>query len=315
VLARHNLTSSEADDLALRLDEAMQSYTLVAVGSHRVLAMHNGWLVVGVDPLTPFFGDDELQAVGASSVAADLALGRARLFELERQARAAMSDFVAIASHDLRTPVTVIAGFTELMRSQWDVHDDADKQDFLEAIARQVHHLDRLIGDLLTVTKLDVSEIDVFPREVDVERIAREVIAELGVDVDVRVDDRSPDVRAFADPDHVARMFRNYLSNAVTYGEPPIIVEISEQSGSVAACVRDAGTGVAEDFRRRLFEKFARADKKKSKSVGGTGLGLSIVRGLAERNGGEAWYEPDQPTGSRFCFRLPIAAADERAHA
>lgn len=313
VLALHNISPAEVAHMSAGLEDGMPRYTAVEVGSHRVVAMHNGWLVVGIGPLTPFFGDDELRTVGASSVVADLALGRARLFELERQARAAMGDFVAIASHDLRTPVTVISGFTELMRSQWDAHDDAEKQDFLDAIARQVHHLDRLIGDLLTVTKLDVSEIDVFPRAVDVERTAREVAAELEIDADIRTEALTSGVRVFADPDHVARMLRNYLSNAVTYGGPPIVVDISGRNGSVVVCVRDTGPGVPEEFRSRLFEKFARADKKKSRSVGGTGLGLSIVRGLAERNRGDAWYEPERPTGSRFCFRLPVASSTDEA--
>ena len=80
--------------------------------------------------------------------------------------------------------------------------------------------------------------------------------------------------------------------------------------------VRDAGPGVPDDFVPRLFEKFARLDKKKSKSVQGTGLGLSIVRGLADNNGGEAWYEPNQPAGACFCFRLPVATVtNEVAHA
>jgi signal transduction histidine kinase len=317
VLAAHNFPDGEvahARDLLPPADSAR--YDAVEVGPYRVVTMHNGWLVVSIGALTPFFGDDELRMLGASSVVADLALGRARLFELERQAGEAMRDFVAIASHDLRTPVTVIAGFTDLMQMQWNTVTDEEKQDYLRAIARQVTHLSRLIDDLLTVSKLDVRELDVFRQPVDVERIAHEVVEELGNEATVIVAGAAAHVRAWADSDHVSRMIRNYLANAKTYGRAPISVEIGREDSSVVVRVRDAGSGVPADFVGNLFEKFARLDKKKSKAVGGTGLGLSIVRGLATNNGGDAWYEPNEPAGSVFCVRLPLAApSHETAHA
>jgi signal transduction histidine kinase len=316
VLATHKISDAGVQRALAVLPHDAPRYEAVDAGPYRVLTMHNGWLAVSIGPLTPFFGDDELRMLGASSVVADLALGRARLFELERQSREAMRDFVAIASHDLRTPVTVIAGFTDLMQTQWETVVDEQKQDFLSAISRQVTHLHRLIDDLLTVSRLDVHEMEVFKRPVDVGVIAREVVHELGIEAEVSADAGGGDVLALADADHVARMIRNYLSNAVVYGTPPISVQVSHEEGSVVVRVRDGGTGVPEEFAPRLFEKFARLDKKKSKSVQGTGLGLSIVRGLAENNGGEAWYEPNAPTGACFCFRLPVASVpNEVAHA
>jgi signal transduction histidine kinase len=315
VLAIHKFSSADIEAARQLVSEDDPRYDAVERGAHRVLAMRNGTLVVGTGPLTPFFGEDELRMLASSSVVADLSLGRARLFELEREAGDAMRDFVAIASHDLRTPVTVIAGFTELMQDQWDTVTDEQKQEFLGAIARQVHHLDRLIGDLLTVSKLDVRELDVFRQPVDVRDVVQTVVGELDVDVTVR-DPSGGSVRAFADPDHLSRMVRNYLANAVTYGSPPYSLDIALEDGDVIVCVRDAGQGVPDEFAPRLFEKFARADKKKSKSVHGTGLGLSIVRGLARSNGGDAWYERNQPVGACFCFKVPTSDSDiKSAHA
>jgi signal transduction histidine kinase len=317
ILATHNFTDPEVERAAAVLTTDATRYEAVEAGPYRVLSMHNGWLVVAIGALTPFFGDDELRMLGASSVVADLALGRARLFELERQSREAMSDFVAIASHDLRTPVTVIAGFTDLMNEQWDVVDDDQKQEYLKAISRQVGHLHRLIDDLLTVSKLDVRAIDVFRKPVDVEQVVRDVLDELGDDVAIVIDPSLGYARAWADADHVSRMVRNYVTNARTYGSRPVSIGISVENAHVVVRVRDAGQGIPDDFVPRLFGKFARLDKKKSKSVHGTGLGLSIVRGLAEMNDGTAWYEPNEPTGACFCFRLPVAAnaSSEATHA
>ena len=149
-LATHLFPDGEIERVRAQLPPAdSPRYAAVDIGPYRVLTMHNGWLAVAIGALTPFFGDDELRMLSASSVVADLALGRARLFELERQAGEAMRDFVAIASHDLRTPVTVIAGFTDLMQMQWDAVTDEEKREYLRAITRQVAHLSRLIDDLL----------------------------------------------------------------------------------------------------------------------------------------------------------------------
>ena len=316
VLANHNFPEDEIQRASAMLPSAdTPRYDAVEVGPYRILTMHNGWLVVAVGPLTPFFGDDELRMLGASSVVADLSLGRARLFELERQATDAIRDFVAIASHDLRTPVTVIAGFSDLMQMQWDTISDEDKRDYLRAISRQVTHLRRLIDDLLTVSKLDVRELDVFPQPVDLARIAHDVVEEAGIDADVRIDASVDEYRALADAEHVSRMLRNYLANAQTYGRPPVTVEVGREDGSLVVRVRDHGPGVPDEFVPKLFEKFSRLDKKKSKAVGGTGLGLSIVAGLAASNGGAAWYEPNHPTGATFCFKLPTATMPtEAAH-
>jgi signal transduction histidine kinase len=317
VLATHNFAEEDVRRaLAILPPADAPRYSAIDAGPYQVLTMHNGWLAVAVGPLTPFFGDDELRMLAASSVVADLALGRARLFELERQSREAMRDFVAIASHDLRTPVTVIAGFTDLMQMRRETVSDEQKQEYLNAITRQVTHLHRLIDDLLTVSKLDVRELEVFRRPVDVGNVAREVVEELGMDAEVMAGDPGGHVRALADADHVARMVRNYLTNARIYGYAPISVHVAQEDGSVVVRVRDAGPGVPADFVPRLFEKFARLDKKKSRAVQGTGLGLSIVRGLAHNNGGEAWYEPNEPTGACFCFRLPVVPmSDEAVHA
>jgi signal transduction histidine kinase len=113
------------------------------------------------------------------------------------------------------------------------------------------------------------------------------------------------DVRATADPEHLRRVVINLLDNAYKYGAPPVRVTAWVDGGQVTLVVSDAGDGVPEEFRPRLFEKFAQASSGSTRQSGSTGLGLSIVRGLAQAMHGEVGYEPAVPTGSQFIVRLP----------
>lgn len=308
-IGRYRMSMSELGPLTAKASDESPNYEPIALGDARVLRMENGWLVVTVSPLTPFFGGEELQMLSALAVLADLALGRAALFELEARSRDAMRDFVAIASHDLRTPVTVIQGFSQLMTQQWDVLSDEKRQGFAAAIERQSVLLDRLVRDILTVSRLDVQEVEVLTLRVDVSHSAEDAVASMTEDAEVNVRSKGC-VIAQADPEHVSRMLHNYLRNALVYGAPPYTVEIEGRDGWVTVRVRDGGVGVPTEFAPKLFDKFARVDKKKSRAVQGTGLGLSIVKGLAEANGGNTWYEHNDPRGACFGFRLPAAADD-----
>jgi signal transduction histidine kinase len=157
-----------------------------------------------------------------------------------------------------------------------------------------------------------VNEVETAPGEVDLCKVVNETIETLACDANVIAGtEHCP--KAFADPDHVIRILQNYVRNAMIYGKPPFEIEVVGGIHSVTVYVRDRGVGVPEAFVSKLFEKFARADKKKSKAVHGTGLGLSIVRGLARTNGGEAWYEDRDGGGATFAVRLPIAAVPDRA--
>lgn len=300
---------AELPSLLDRLPLAAPAYEPVETDSAQILRMENGWLIVKSGPVTPFFGTEELKMLSASAVIADLALGRARLFELEVRSREAMRDFVAIASHELRTPTTVIQGFARLLGDNWEILPEDRKQEAIGSIGRQVEMLDHLIGDLLTVSKLDVEEIDLAPRSVDLVRVVEETIEAVapGSGFTCSTDGRPTVV---ADPHHVARMVSNYIGNAHTYGEPPYSVQVVSGSDSATVYVRDEGPGVPDSFLSDLFGRFARADKKRSRAKQGTGLGLSIVRGLARANGGDAWYEHNRPRGACFAFRLPLESME-----
>lgn len=309
-LAAFGVTTARAHELAAAIqmatgnDRAHHEPTVVAI------ALDEGGLAVEADPYTPYFGTEETEVLKDLASLTDLALRRARLSQRERDFAAelertnrATREFVAVASHDLRTPITTIRGFARLLQQTWATVPDEDKLAQLAAIERQSGHLAQLVNDLLTVSKIDASALGPDRRPVGVARLVEQVISDLpspaGVTADI-----PPELVVNADPDHLVRMLRNLIDNALSHGREPIRVGASTGDGTIAIRVCDAGDGVPEDFQPRLFERFARAETPRGRKRG-TGLGLAIVRGLAQAGGGDAWYRPDETGGACFVVQLP----------
>jgi len=224
--------------------------------------------------------------------------------ELE-SANQAIRDFVSVASHDLRGPLTSILGFVSTLRRRWDQVEDARKLEFLGTVETQAVRLDRLVGELLTVSSIDAGAVEAHIEEIYLSRTLDEIVRELGDQATgITVGNVPHEWRVRADPDHFHRIVLNYLTNALKYGAPPIETVCEDDGEYVDVIVTDRGSGVPVEFVPRLFEKFARAELASVKAKDGTGLGLSIVLGLARANGGDAWYEPNLPSGSRFGVRL-----------
>ncbi|HUP85671.1 MAG TPA: ATP-binding protein [Acidimicrobiales bacterium] len=279
-----------------------------------VIPLRSGRLVVQATPYTPYFARSETELLDTLATFTDLALSRAELSERERQtaielhaANEAMREFVAIASHDLRTPVTVIKGFASALESDRGAISAEQRQQHLGTIRRHADHLGVIIDDLLTTSRLDAGVIEPTPTEIELGPFLRRLAIDLHPDVPVTVDVGPADLRIRVDCDHLQRMVTNYLENAFRYGEPPVTLRarLVEEFVEIAVC--DEGRGVPPEFVDRAFEKFARVDKRHSKESQGTGLGLAIVRGLARASGGDAWFVPNVRDGACFALRLPVS--------
>lgn len=277
--------------------------------------MREGCLAVFAGPFTPYFGRDEQDLLTGLGAMADLALERTRALVREREHAESLREFVAIASHDLRTPLTVIKGFTALMEDRWASLSDADKQGYVARIDTQADHLARLVDDLLTISRIEGRALNPRPEAVRLVRAIEEAVegvpeARYGLRADV-----ADDLGALIDPMHLQRILRNLVANAITYGVPPIHIDATRTAAGVEIRVSDHGPGVPDAFVPQLFEKFARHDKRLSSATKGTGLGLYIVRGLARAAGGDAWYEPGSSTGGAcFAVRLPAAPVKATKH-
>jgi signal transduction histidine kinase len=217
-----------------------------------------------------------------------------------------LRDFVAVASHDLRGPVSAVLGFASTLLSKWDALPESDKLEFLSIIERRGRFLSRMLDSLLTVSKIEAGALDINRERLKADEVVDRALEDIGEERASQVDVRCPSgLQLEADPDHVQRILVNYITNAFKYGRPPIVLEVRATDPYVEFVVRDHGDGIPQEFEERLFHKFARAEVEATRKEKGAGLGLSIVQGLAQANDGEAWYEANEPNGSCFGVRLP----------
>jgi signal transduction histidine kinase len=217
-----------------------------------------------------------------------------------------LRDFVAVASHDLRGPVSAVLGFASTLSKRWDVLPESDKLEFLEIIERRGRFLSRMLDSLLTLSRIEAGALDVHREMLEADAVIARALEDIGAERAAEVEVTcAPGLRLEADPDHVQRILVNYITNAFKYGRPPVLVEARNTGPYVEFVVRDHGEGIPPGFEDRLFHKFARAETEVTRQEKGAGLGLSIVQGLARANDGEAWYEANRPRGSCFGVRLP----------
>jgi two-component system, OmpR family, phosphate regulon sensor histidine kinase PhoR len=228
-----------------------------------------------------------------------------------RRAEQARRDFVANASHELRTPVAAIHGAAETLLLG-ALQDPQLARSFVEMIARQADRLARLTRDLLDLSRIESGQWTMQLAAVDVEqalRAASDLVSpqarEKGVEL---CRQPAPALAARADPRALEQVLVNLLDNAVKYTPPggKVTLSAAGEEGRVLLSVADSGPGIERHHLARLFERFYRADAGRSRHQGGTGVGLAIVKHLVQAQGGEVGVESGSG-GSRFWVRLPAA--------
>jgi two-component system phosphate regulon sensor histidine kinase PhoR len=230
-----------------------------------------------------------------------------------RRADRVRRDFVANVSHELRTPLTAIRGYVEALID--DPPPPEESRRFLEIIARHTSRMERLVKDLLRLARLDAGQETPDLIECDLFTLLQGVINELGgvlesKDTQARIDVAAEVREIVADPARLHDVLRNLLENAINYSPDGSVVsvEASREDGSVVIRVLDAGPGIPAADLTRVFERFYRVDKSRSRAPGGTGIGLAIVKHLVELLGGTVVAGNRPEGGASFTVRLPQAA-------
>ena len=263
-------------------------------------------------PYAPFFGEDELRLLETVAALTATALDRVRLFEHEHESRLAleranelMTNFVALAAHELRTPVTTIHGFVQTLNHLGSRLSEAQKDELREALEQQTRRMAGLVEQLLDLSRLDAEAVDVRPQRVDLAPRLNEVVA---VAAGVRANEVEVEVptaaSALVDPQILDHVVTNLVTNALRYGRSPVRVTASAVNGTLRVAVEDSGPGVAQELEETLFDRFTRSGVARDR-VAGTGLGLAIARAYAQAHRGDLRYERREPTGARFVVELP----------
>lgn len=229
-----------------------------------------------------------------------------RLKQLEN----ARKDFVANVSHELRTPLSLIKGYVEtLLDGARDNPETATR--FLQTIDRNAERLKRLIEDLLTISELESGRVQLKLQPVALAPVVAQVLADFkgrAAAKSVTLVNQAPDLPVRADPDRLEQVLGNLVDNAIKYGHTNGTVTVGGRAlngGQVEVFIRDDGPGIPPEALERVFERFYRVDKARSREQGGTGLGLAIVKHLVQSHGGKVWASSEVGRGATFCFTIP----------
>ena len=237
----------------------------------------------------------DITARRAAQVEAQRALGEAEA------ANASLREFLAMAAHDLRSPIAGVAMVLSMFERSWDRLSEVQRRDLLAGARRQTDFVVRLLGDVAEVSAIELHALDPQPELCEVAGILHSVAELSGVEVDIEV---APGMQMYADPQHVKRVLVNLLTNAQKYGRPPITLRAVESADAVTIEVDDHGDGIAPELQPRIFEKFARGPE--TAGTQGAGLGLAIVAGLLDAVGGSVSYSDRPGGGSRFSCTWPV---------
>ena len=227
-----------------------------------------------------------------------------------RQLETMRRDFVANVSHELKTPLTSIKGFVETLL-EGALDDKENNRHFLKIIQEHAGRLNALIEDLLSLSHLESGGIILEKCRFDLRQEIEEVI--LGSksrlrDKDINVkDELPPKLPVNADKNRIGQVITNLIDNAIKFNKTKGFIRVYSQDmgDKIKVTIEDSGIGIPEKDMPRIFERFYRVDKARSRELGGTGLGLSIVKHIVELHGGLAGVESTEGLGSKFCFTLP----------
>ncbi|WP_165305040.1 PAS domain-containing sensor histidine kinase [Pedobacter sp. SYP-B3415] len=229
-----------------------------------------------------------------------------RLVQLQKQ----KDEFLGVASHELKTPVTSVKAYTQVLERILRAEGDVKKADMVGKMDRQLDRLTGLINDLLDVNKIQSGRLRFNPEYFNFDEAAIQMLDELSLSMNnhrIHID-YNADTTVFADRERIRQVIANLLNNAIKYspGSADIWVSTAVSGQSVVVCIRDEGIGIADENKERIFEQFFRVTGDLQHTFPGLGLGLYISSEIIRTEGGKMWVDSAEGAGSSFFFSIPV---------
>ncbi len=219
-------------------------------------------------------------------------------------------EFFSNASHELKTPLTSIRGYIELLQNNMAT-DENMKREFLSRIKLEADNMTNLINDILMISRLETKEAEVVMTEVRISPLLQEVcrtLEPIAQQCQVSIRTNCKPISMNANMQQIRELFSNLITNAIKYNKPGgnVDITVTSEAKEMIITIADTGVGIAEEDIPRIFERFYRIDKGRSKRVGGTGLGLSIVKHIVNYYDGSIKVDSKLGAGSKFTIHLPL---------
>ena len=255
----------------------------------------------------PFVGAAREQAV--LSVVHDLNGGTDSCAE-RKQAEQRKDELISMISHELKTPVTGIKGFTQVLYSRFKKRDDEETLHFLSRMDAQINKLTRLINDLLDISKMNVGKLRFAEEVFDLDTLIQETVENLQAvtpTYTLRIERRAR-AQVFGDRDRIGQVLLNLLTNALKYSPEAEVVRIHAfcEGDHAVVSVQDFGIGIAEAHHQKIFERFYQVTDPVEKTYPGLGIGLYLSNEIISRHSGRMWVESQRGKGATFSFSLPL---------
>lgn len=248
----------------------------------------------------------------SNHIASDEMKRQMEQMEKEKKIR---QEFFSNASHELKTPITSVRGYAELLCQDF-AQDETSRKDFLGRILKETDHMTGLIDDILLISRLESKDAEVTLSRVSMRKVLDEVMESLepqAAACQVSISGECGDIFLQASLQQMRELLQNLISNGVKYNHPGghVTAKIRREPAAIYIEVTDDGVGIAPEDQQRVFERFFRVDKGRSRKMGGTGLGLAIVKHIAAYYGGNVSLTSELGKGSSFLVEIPLSGINK----
>lgn len=228
------------------------------------------------------------------------------------------SNFLNITTHELRTPISAIKGYIQMILKQKLGEINEEQKKSLEIALRNANRLDHLIQDILDISRLDSGRMRFIPEQTNIKTMIKEIVETMQaladkkhIKINTMLEENLPDLTI--DGERIQQVIINLLNNAIKFSQDSsnVNINVRKEQEDILFKVQDFGRGIPEDQKENIFEAFYQVKSNDDKKLGGVGLGLAISRGIILAHGGRIWVESTLDKGSKFSFTLPLKSVKD----